>query len=103
MRTNFTIICLITFLLNLSAASGHHTRPDSTVIIKPHWKKGEIRKYEIVQETKVMSSKILIISEVTLSVRNIRKDHIELEWRYDTIKEIDFCPRILNGQRKMPR
>ena len=92
MRTNFTIICLITFLLNLSAASGHHTRPDSTVIIKPHWKKGEIRKYEIVQETKVMSSKILIISEVTLSVRNIRKDHIELEWRYDTIKEIDSFP-----------
>jgi hypothetical protein len=70
-----------------NSSGGNNT--DSIIFIKPHWKKGETKKYEIIQKTKVSFYNIQIISEISLTVKDSRKNYFGLEWRYDTIKEQD--------------
>jgi len=111
MKTKFLIICIFSFLFTLNNALGGNNT-DSLVVIKPHWKKGEIKKYELVQKIQVSvnSSPMQVstnssqtISEISLSVRDIGANYIELEWRYDTIKVFDSLIQNSGEPKKSPQ
>ena len=88
MRIPSSTVYLLLLLCALNNAMGGNNN-DSSIIIKPNWRKGEIKKYEIVQKTKVSFYSLQTISEISLMVRDVAANYIELEWRYDTIKELD--------------
>ena len=111
MKRKFAIIYLLLFLLVLNNASGGNNS-DSLIVIKPHWKKGEIKKYELVQKIQVSvnsspmqvtSNSSQTISEISLTVRDITANYIELEWRYDTIKVFDSLIQNSGEPKKSPQ
>ena len=82
------ITCILYYLLVLSNATTGNTG-DSAISIKPHWQKGEIKKYEITQKVKISFNSTTIVSDISLTVKDINSDFITLEWRYDTVKIFD--------------
>lgn len=83
---------LITCFAMLSPAQTVHPFTDSTIMIIPHWQKGEIKNYEILQKTKVSFYSMTFIYKITQTVDDVNDSCMDLEWRYDTVKQIDSMP-----------